>query len=197
MDLYAYTQIERLSKIAELNGINIPRLRGYRLMGEEEAMSQEKINELKRDCEIYNTKTLCASVPFWNPNTSIGILCKRTDYLKNYYLIRGDGDHQAYIGVRWDRIHGWKRRILKFEIKKDKRRIQRQFDIFNKYVGREDVLYIHARIGGNNWAYFGGPDKVTNQPWFLEKVDDCSDSTYCDIYAKIDPVTLSMLESEE
>ena len=59
-----------------------------------------------------------------------------------------------------------------------------QFNTWNKYVGRDDVLYIHARIGGNNWNYYDGPE-LARQPWFLEKVDDCFDSTYCDIYAKI------------
>ena len=86
--------------------------------------------------------------------------------------------------IRWDRIHGKKRKILKFEIKKKQRRILKQFEIFNKYVGRDDVLYIHARIGGGNWDYFGGPE-LAKQPWFIEKVDDSFDSTYCDIYASI------------
>ena len=55
--------------------------------------------------------------------------------------------------------------------------------MFNKYVGRKDILYIHARIGGGNWSYYH--HRVDKQPWFIEKVDDAFDSTYCDIYAKI------------
>lgn len=57
---------------------------------------------------------------------------------------------------------------------------------FNKYCGRDDVLYIHARIGGGNWPSYR--EEVENQPWFIEKVDDAFDSTYCDIYARIKPV---------
>lgn len=60
--------------------------------------------------------------------------------------------------------------------------------MWNKYAGREDVLYIHSRMGGGNWKYWNA-DKRTelmNQPWFLGRVDDCFDSTYCDFYAKID-----------
>ena len=60
-----------------------------------------------------------------------------------------------------------------------------QLERFNHYVGQEGVYMIHARIGGagpnSNWEYFGGPEKVASQPWFLEKVDDW-DTTYCDIY---------------
>lgn len=54
---------------------------------------------------------------------------------------------------------------------------------FNSYVGRDDVLYVHARIGGGNWETYR--DEVENQPWFIEKVDDAYDSTYCDIYCRI------------
>lgn len=105
MDLYAYTQIPRLSE--EIKDIVecIPRLRGIRKMSEEELQGNEE----------------------------------------------------------------------------NKYRLER----FNHYVGQEGVYMIHARIGGegpsSNWEYFGGPEKVASQPWFLEKVDDW-DTTYCDIY---------------
>lgn len=56
---------------------------------------------------------------------------------------------------------------------------------FNKYAGRKDVLYVHARIGGNNWVFCGG-QQVAEHPAFIERVDDWCDSTYCDIYLKID-----------
>lgn len=183
MDLGAYANIENLDQIAKDNGIDVPRLRGYRLMKDECIVTQESINELLNDVEISTVKDLCQSDPFWNPSSNCSTYSRWTDYLCNYYLDKNkDGD---YCAVRWNRIHGWKRRILKFEIKKNKRAIRKQYETFNKYVGREDVLYIHARIGGNNWKYFDGPTKVANQPWFLEKVDDSYDSTYCDIYAKI------------
>ena len=102
MDLGAYLQIESLDVIAKANGIEVPRLRGYRLMSTEKPCS----------------------------DTS------------------------------------------------------EQYRIFNKYVGRDDVLYIHARIGGANWAFYGGGE-LEKQPWFIEKVDDEYDNTYCDIYARI------------
>ena len=46
---------------------------------------------------------------------------------------------------------------------------------------------IHARIGGPNWEYYGGP-LLKLEPWFLERVDDGFDNTYCDIYARIKPI---------
>lgn len=43
MDLYAYSQIDTLDKIAKANGINISRCRGYRLMSDEEVISKKKL----------------------------------------------------------------------------------------------------------------------------------------------------------
>ena len=115
MDLLAYSQIEDLKEIAKENGIECPRLRGYRLMSEESPID------------------------------------------------------------------------LQFETDNEKK----QYKVFNKYVGRNDILYIHARIGGGNWPYY--KDQVIDKPWFIEKVDDAYDSTYCDIYAKIKPIEREIL----
>lgn len=178
MDLYAYNQIDELSKIAKDNNIEVPRLRGYRLMKDEEPVSAEELKRIMKDCEFDVCERLCCTRPFWNPNSCCLEFSSRTDYIEKYYLNRTTKE------IRWDRIHGWKRKTLKFEIKKKKRRIQKQFDMYNKYAGKANVLCIHARIGGGNWHYFGGPE-LTKQPWFIEKVDDCYDNTYCDIYAHV------------
>lgn len=70
------------------------------------------------------------------------------------------------------------------KLKRQKKKVLDQFNTWNKYAGRDNVLYIHARIGGNNWNFYGGFE-LARQPWFIEKVDDSFDNTYCDIYAKI------------
>ena len=62
--------------------------------------------------------------------------------------------------------------------------IRRQYETWNKYAGKDGFLYIHARIGGGNWPYYF--KDVIDKPWFIEKVDDSFDSTYCDIYARIE-----------
>ena len=70
--------------------------------------------------------------------------------------------------------------------KEDSYQLQR----FNSYCGKDNVYMIHARIGGtgefSNWGYYEGDKKVATQPWFLEKVDDDFDTTYCDIYVTTD-----------
>ncbi len=110
MDLCAYMQIDDIDEIARKNNIEVPRLRGYRLMKDEKPI-----------------------------NISDRVVNKRQT---------------------------------------------KQLELWNKYAGREDILYIHARIGGNNWSRYH--DQVDTKPWFLEKVDDSFDSTYCDIYARIE-----------
>lgn len=175
MDLYAYANIGRLSEIAEANKIEVPRLRGYRLMSEESPIDiTEELNchwETKVAADLIRTE--------WRGSQFGFTYSSWTDFLIEYYI---DGDN-----IRWDRIHGEKRRKLKFEIKKYKKRMLAAYSIYNKYCGRSDVLEIHARIGGWNWVPYGGRE-LEKQPWFLEKVDDLYDSTYCDIYAKIGDV---------
>ena len=126
MDLYAYSQIDKLKKYLEENNIDIPRLRGLRLMKDETPVSEEKIKE----------------------------------YAENFskYIILAGYEHAL-------------------------KRVKKQYDIFNKYVGK-NVLYVHARVGGANWDFFG-MDEITKHPLYLERVDDYFDSTYCDIYFKL------------
>lgn len=187
MDLYAYAQIGDLEEIAKKNNINVPRLRGYRLMKDEKLIDKSEISKIVNDEEIEVIKKLCRAYPFWSTKPEYIESSAYTDMLCDYYLIKNkENKHPRYIGVRWDRIHGWKRKVAKFEIKKHAKEIKKQFDTFNKYVGR-DVLYIHARIGGNNWLSMVYDErlKITTAPWFLERVDDAFDNTYCDFYAKI------------
>ena len=182
MDLYAYSQIESLEEIAKKNNIYVPRLRGYRLMKDE--LPSNFSNE-EYDYEVECVKELCTSIPFWNPNADMCEYSSRTDCKRSYYIETiENGDEDVTERIRWNRIHGKKRRILKTFIHNERKRFERQKAAWDKYAGREDVLYIHARLGGANWPYYHA--EVDTKPWFLEKVDDSYDSTYCDIYAKIE-----------
>ena len=186
MDLGAYVQIDDIDEIAKKNNIEVPRLRGYRLMRDEKPIDIKKEIDTKRiavDC----VEDLCTAIPFWDPNSCMSELSDYTDYLKTLFLVKSkdkENSYSEFVDVRWDRIHGWKRKILKTYIHNEYKRQCKQWEVWNKYVGRDDILYIHARIGGGNWPYYY--DKVVDQPWFIEKVDDSFDHTYCDIYAKIE-----------
>lgn len=179
MDLGAYTKIEDLSKVAEENGIIIPRLRGYRLMSEEKPLSKEEITNIETNMIRHVYKSGCCSVPRFCPASHMHEFSRKTKALENKFLDENGN-------LRWNLLHGKERKRIKFAVKKVRQAVRNQYETFNKYAGRNDVLYIHARIGGNNWNDFQGY-MLEKTEWFLEKIDDCFDSTYCDIYAKIKP----------
>lgn len=173
MDLGAYVQIDDLSQIMRENGISVPRLRGLRMMKEEKSVDiQDMYKGIEQEC----IEDLCSSIPSWTPYSNMRCYSHATDRKIDYYTVHGD--------INWKRIRGKRRKILKTYIHNEKKRYERQYAIWNKYCGKEDILYIHARIGGGNWSYYGGSE-LSKQPWFIEKVDDAFDCTYCDIYAKI------------
>lgn len=178
MDLYAYMNIGSLDELAKRNGIEVPRLRGYRLMAQEEHLSTSDLEKLIHADAIWECERWCCSHFYDHDFIEFS---PRTDNVRKKYMISKDG---SFAEIRWNRIHGKRRKRLKYAIKKRRQRVLKQYEVFNKYAGREDVLYIHARIGGNNWDAFNGSE-LKKQPWFLEKVDDHFDETYCDIYARI------------
>lgn len=186
MDLYAYAQIEDLEKLLEMNGIkDIKRLRGLRLMATEKLVSEAEIKKEIRSNLKYDLEAFFAYDP------EFGCWCyDEMARINAEWFLYKDGT------PNWKRIHGKLRKAIKFEMKKSARKVRAEFEMFNKYVGREDVLYIHTRTGGNNWNYYECY-KYLSEPWYLDHVDDCFDSTYCDIYAKIDPETVKKLAEME
>ena len=194
MDLFAYSQIDRIGKLAKANGIEIPRLRGYRLMSEESIVTEEEIQDAIKAHNGHIYESACTSCPRFHPLCGWSEFSPATDRLKNKYLIREtvtgtrtNGSGYTYletIGFRWELLHGKARKRLKYVLKRERKDVVNQYRTFNKYVGRDDVLCVHARIGGWNWTQYGGRE-IEKQPWFLEKVDDYFDSTYCDIFVKV------------
>lgn len=187
MDLGAYAQIDNLGQIMKDNGIDIPRLRGLRLMKDEAPLTKEDLEEAIKDDILWNVQSLIRGRPKWDWNSCVTEFSSETDALCDYYLwydIDEYGCHK-YVDICWDRIHGKKRKACKYVIKKVKKRVKEQFDMWNKYAGQDNVLYIHARLGSGNWGGYDCDKIVKGQPWYLEHCEDHSDCTYVDIYAKI------------
>lgn len=177
MDLYAYANIDRLEEIAKKNNIVVPRLRGLRLMSEEELVPENEIKEDFRSLEVYECERLIRAIPLYKVNSNCHRYSIETDKKVAKYIKEGR--------VLWNKIHGRFRKNLKLAIKMKKKAIEKQYKTFNKYVGRKDVMMVHARVGGDNWTYYDCHKDVATKPWFIEKVDDNFDCTYCDIYVKI------------
>lgn len=181
MDLFAYAQIDDLEEILKRQSIEVPRLRGLRLMKDEDVVTDETMEEMIHD-EILNTVQKIVE------QGTLDSWSSWLDDTRNDILIRKDvvhewGTRREVVGYRWDKIHGKKRKWIKFEIKKIKARVRKQYEMWNKYVGK-DVLYVHSRCGGHNWGYYGA-SKLLTHPDFLDRCDDYWDGTYCDIYFKI------------
>ena len=119
MDLFAYAQIDNIDEIAKANGIDIPRLRGYRLMKNESSVPQNKINKLKKDAEVEVADDLICAKPRFTINPWYYGYSRKTDRLKKYYLTwkKGENGNIEFTGIRWDRIHGKRRKNLKYAIK--------------------------------------------------------------------------------
>ena len=172
MDLGAYANIEDLRHILTENNIEIKRLRGLRLMKDEQPMPLEKIEEI-----IDNTKL----------ENAIRWLKQRS--WNCWSSIKEDKDHKAFIykkvngeikivDIDWSKVNRIDRNTIKLENKKDEERIRTNMNMFNSYVGK-DILYVHARQGGGNRPYY---PIDTKHPMYLSDCDDYFDDTYCDIY---------------
>ena len=185
MDLGAYAQINTLDKVMQENNIVVPRLRGLRLMSEEKPISPADIKESIKKIALFECESACELN--FRHDAHVFCLSAATDRLKRKYLIY-EKDSYSPKDVNWSAIHGKKRKLFKYIFKRAEKKNKENLETFNKYCGRDDVLYIHARIGGGNWPYYHA--EVDTQPWFIEKVDDPFDSTYCDIYAKIKPMEI-------
>lgn len=183
MDLGAYAQIEDLEKIMKENDIVVPRLRGLRLMKDEKPITKEDIEKHAKRIGLYYCEKAVAGEFKYNPPWTTWD--RNTDRLLHKYIIyrKDEEGYECPADIRWDVVHGHKRKLFKYRMKQARKSYFAMYNVFNKYCGREDILYIHARIGGRNWLYYG--KEVKDEPWFIEKVDDGFDDNYCDIYAKI------------
>ena len=187
MDLYAYAQMQALEELVKANGIDVPRCRGYRLMKDEEPVSQNEIEEMIREQAILEAENIVLIDDFPVCKSCWRTLSSTTDRRKRRYLVmqKNEKGWEHPVAIRWDRFHGKARKRLKLAIKRATKRVVAQYDLWNQYAGREDILYIHARLGSTSWMDEATKSFVTSQPWCLGKVDDYWDTSYCDIYATI------------
>lgn len=183
MDLAAYGRIDDLSGVVEANGIAVPSLRGYRLMRDEPPADEDTLKKSLN--ELVGAYWWMESDPYncsdWYDRTEDDFINGyRPEHVPRSYVWREYVD-DGRKGLRVKRVH---RTSFFQRLSMLKARHRRQWELWNAYAGREDVLYIHARIGGpiiSEDTWHGLRDKE----WFIEACDDAFDPTYCDIYARI------------
>ena len=183
MNLSAYCNIPDLNEIAEKNGIHVARLRGYELMRDAEPMSFSEQQRLVEEQAIWEVERIFRKVK--HGKYTFDEISARTNAKVKKYM---DESKTGYERIRWERIHGILRIRVKKTIKECKERVRRQYALWNKYVGRDDVLYVHARLGSTSWSSNADKKAPKHARWFIAMVDDACDSSYCDIYAQIEPI---------
>lgn len=192
MDLGGYVQIESLEPILKLNNIKIPRLRGLRLMENESPVDTATLDDWATNGGLERCVSACRSQ--FIMNACWATYSARTDAIVEKYIEfernAGGVDHLSPAAIRWDKVHGRKRKVFKYIIKQTRKDVYTQFNMWNKYCGQKDVMYIHCRLGSGNWSSYDCDTIIKAQPWFLDCVEDAYDHTYLDVYAKIRRVML-------
>ena len=173
MDLYAYAQIEDLENILNELHIDIRRLRGLRLMKDQEPTDQKDIDETIREEKIRYAKD------WLQQHDDSGWSSWKADKKHPAFIYGKDEEgNWEVVDIDISKVHGKDKRKIKLEWKHIKRNYTKEYLTFNKYCG-QDVLYVHARQGGGNRSYY---PIDTQHPRYLEDLDDAFDCTYCDIY---------------
>lgn len=152
MDLYAYLQIEDYDALAKANGIEIPRLRGYRWMENEKCLSEEDIENCLNEARARAYEHVLTADPPFSINPEYYILSYTTDQRKKKYLIQEEQTRVYYPpdnpegksytttvikGLRWDLLHGKRRKAVKYYLKKELRYEKHQLAVWNKYAGQK------------------------------------------------------------
>lgn len=186
MDLGAFSQINTLDSVFKAVGVTIYRLRGLRLMKFEKSITQEEIDKRISHEKVQTVET-------WLKQHSFYCWSSDRDEKKHPAFIY-DKDNNI-VDYDFSKVHGKDRKRIKFEFKKLNKKYKAQFNLFNKYVGK-NVLYVHARQGGNNRFYYG-MSLVEKHPRWLSDIDDAYDCTYCDIYFNLDGLDIDYEKIKE
>ena len=131
MDLFAYSQIENLESYLKNNNIEIARLRGLRLMKDEETVNKKDISEIIKEAKV---------------DYLVNWLQQHDDYC--WSSDKADKKHKAFIyGINeygkkevvdydFSKVHGKDRKHIKYRWKKIEKAYTTQYDLFNEYVGQ-------------------------------------------------------------
>ena len=148
--------------LAKANGIEIPRLRGYRWMENEKCLSEEDIENCLNEARARAYEHVLTADPPFSINPEYYILSYTTDQRKKKYLIQEEQTRVYYPpdnpegksytttvikGFRWDLLHGKRRKAVKYYLKKELRYEKHQLAVWNfkleqYYVGRFQEIFV-------------------------------------------------------
>ena len=188
MDLGAYVQIKDIEPLVQKNGIDVSRVRGYRLMKDEKPVSELELKDIINDNACYKIEEMLSLDMEFFRLTGLKAYSGETPAIKKKkYLYEYKIGEDYKVGVKWNNVHGKLRKRMKFIYKQVKKGVYDQYGIWNKYAGQDNVLYIHAKLGSWNWSDKWHKD-CASEDWYLDSCDDSFDRAYCDIYARLKDV---------
>ena len=114
MDLGAYAQITNLNDLLEFNNIDIPRLRGLRLMANEELVTKEFIQEEINWMSLDIAENMCCSR--FIPNAGWIECSPKTRKIRKHYLLYEKGNIFP-VGINWKKMAWKEKKRLKICIK--------------------------------------------------------------------------------
>lgn len=174
-------EIKTVFDVFETTGVMIPGISAIRVMKEESKISLEEVIKIIKEQEVMIVEDLLSSYPRWTIQPYYIRSKNKEKYVHKYIH---SGEEEMY--VRWDRIHGKHRKIAKFECKKREKKVKKAADVFNKYVGRNDVIcvytYLPKRSDKEEWIKL-----IKSETSFLEISTDYNYPCIYDIYLKVDP----------
>lgn len=144
-------------------------------------VTEDKIQGIIDEEEVLIVEELLNRYPSWssNPFAMTPISANHRKCIQQYIKNTENGSK-----VDWSKIHGKHRKLAKFQCKKASRRIRYNMKFFNEFAGREDVIYIFARMD-KKWmdTHRDELSEDTNILAITEQKD--SKGLRCGIYLKI------------
>ena len=145
---------------------------------------QELKNAIKHN-EIENIVGLIDNDQRWNDSRIESTSSGYMRYPKRCRYVELDRSTGLETSVKWENIHCKHRKIAKFLCKKGRKRILNNFNTFNKYVGRNDILRICLWTHTDDQHYFA--KNLIKHSSFVEQVCGACDDDYSNMYFKVDP----------
>lgn len=178
---------EERMEVLKDNGIEIPRACDAILMGSAEPVDISSLLWLSDDELGYEAidNTICKDRMFETCSNNVYVWNPKSRFWSDRYL---DADTRT---VHWDmlerdgRLNRKRRKMIKMYVRNTRNKAKAQYDVFNSYVGRKDVVCVSSRVFGD-WERYGA--KIMKSPWYIQTVADGQDDTYCDIYCRIKEV---------
>lgn len=179
MKTYKYCKSGNYAEVLKEHKIEIHRISEIYFMGDGIKVPEDDVKQAGLEIDVTAIENACCydgSGYMYDYITRR--MCRK--HIKNYSTTTSHSEQKPM----WETVHGWLRRKAKFEKKKLAKSFKTEVNMFNQYVGRDDVLCVKAKLGSWNWSGRVHSD-YKDKDWYLGSCDDWWDKAYCTIYVRV------------